>query len=245
MDLAPLPVPPHDPLVTRVRSVVVGRDDLDVAFLYLRDHHPAVALVGTPDALAPGSDAVADVVGATGIVYGEPMTVVALAPDLDVLDALLAVAPPLGAGGVLEVDLAARAAAAADHRGDEGSDEPRVGRRAATRAAAGLVEATLVVPTGGPGEPTRGPHGAAQRFELPSGRVGDDAAVGVFTSPYAQYHSVGPHPTASVAGWALVESLPDGTGIVVDPGLPWAWRVHQGLLRTLAQRRPRPPMTAG
>jgi hypothetical protein len=223
MDLAPLPVPPHDPLVARVRDVVVGRADLDVAFLYLRDHHPAVALVGTPDALAPGSDAVADVVAATGIVYGEPMTVVALAPDLDVLDALLGVAPPLGAGGVLEVDLAAVATAAAG----AGGPAPR----AAVRAVAGLVEATLVVPT-------RNADAPAGHLDLPAARLGDDTAIGVFTSPFAQYHSVGPRPSATVAGWALVEALPADTDLVVDPGLPWAWRPHRDLLHRLARRVP-------
>ena len=224
MDLAPLPVPPHDPLVARVRDVVVGRADLDVAFLYLRDHHPAVALVGTPAALTPGSDAVADVVAATGIVYGEPMTVVAMAPDLDVLDALLGVAVPLGAGGVLEVDLATVAATATG-----GDDAP--GRRAAVRAVAGLVEAALVVPTGGA-------DASAGHLALPVGRRGDGTAVGVFTSPFAQYHSVGPRPCATVAGWALVEALPGGTDLVVDPGLPWAWRPHRDLLRRFARRVP-------
>lgn len=238
MDLAPLPVPPHDPLVARVRTVVVGRDDLDVAFLYLRDRHPAVALVGAPDALTRGSDAVADVVGATGIVDGEPMTVVAMAPDLDVLDALLAVAVPLGAGGVLEVDLAARAAAVADHGPGGGA-----GRRAAARAAAALIDTTVVVPTGGPGQPTHGPHGAALRLDLPSGRVGDRAAVGVFTSLYAQYHSVGPRPAATITGRALVDGLPDDTDIVVDPGLPWAWRPRRGLVHALAPHRPEPRPT--
>lgn len=234
MDLAPLPVPPHDPLVGRVRDVVVGRADLDVAFLYLRDHHPAVALVGTPAALSPGSDAVADIVAATGIVYGEPMTVVAMAPDLDVLDALLGVAPPLGAGGALEVDLAAVAAAATgepDDAEDSGDGDGEPGRRAAVRAVAGLVETPLVVPTRSAGAP-------AGHLDLPAARRGDGTAIGVFTSPFAQYHSVGPRPSATVAGWALVEALPADTDLVVDPGLPWAWRPHRDLLRRLARRVP-------
>ncbi|HEV7721432.1 MAG TPA: hypothetical protein VGO60_09115 [Iamia sp.] len=225
----------------RVRDVVVGRADLDVAFLYLRDHHPAVALVGTPAALSPGSDAVADVVAATGIVYGEPMTVVAMNPDLDVLDALLGVAPPLGAGGALEADLAAVAAAGAvddEETEGEGDDDGAPGRRAAVRAVAGLVDAALVVPTRDPGPSLGDVGGTAVRLDLPAARRHGEAAVGVFTSLFAQYHSVGPRPSATVAGWAVVEALADDTDLVVDPGLPWAWRPHRHLLRQLASRRP-------
>lgn len=238
--LAPLPVPMLDPLVDRLREVVVERDDLDVAFLYLRDDRPAVALVGPPSALTAASDAVAAVVAATGEPYGAPLTVVAMAADLDVLDALLAVAAPIGAGGALEVAMAAAATS---------RTAGPVSPRAEARAHGALVDATLVVPTAGGGVPARGPHGPALRLDLPT--AGDGDAVGVFTSPYAQYHSVGPTPTAAVAGWALVEALGPETEVVVDPGLGWAWRPRPDLLRALAQRHPAsrpgvsPPMGRG
>ncbi|MGI8937320.1 MAG: hypothetical protein ACR2JF_03705 [Iamia sp.] len=51
-------------------------------------------------------------------------------------------------------------------------------------------------------------------------------------------HSVGPGPFSTVAGWAVVGSLPDDVDVVIDPGLPWAWAPPGPLLRCLAQRSP-------
>lgn len=226
--VAPMPVPGLDPVVDRVRRVVVERPDLDVAFLYLRDGAPAVALVGTDEALAAGSEAVAAILEATGTLYGVPPTVVAMASDLVVLDALLGVAAPIGAGGALEVAVVAAATARAD-----GS----VDTRAEVAAVAAVIDAALVVPTAGGGTPTRTRYGPAVHLDLPTG---EDDAVGVFTSPFAQYHAVGPTPTRAVAGWALVEGLAPATELVVDPGLPWAWRARPDVLRRLAARSERP-----
>lgn len=234
IDVAPLPLPPLDPVIDRIRRVVVERDDLDLAVLYLRELHPAVGLVGHPDALAPGSDAVRAVGSAAGVVYGEPMTIVGLRPDVDVLDALLAIAPPLGAGGGLEADLAAVAAA----RGDEAADRGTA-RRAAVRASAAAVDAGLVVPVD-PDRPGDVPaRTGAVGVHLPIER--DDqgrAIVGAFTSRAAMVHALGPAAHRVIAGWALVEALGDDVHLVLDPGLPWSWGPPVDLLRGLAQRSP-------
>lgn len=244
--VAPLPVPPLDPLVDRVRRAVVDAPDLSAAFLYLRNVGdgpvPAVGLVGDATALQPGSRAVAAVRDACGIVYGTEPTVVALAPDLDVLAAVLAVAPPLGAGGVLEVEMAAVAVSL--HRRPDGGDTapvatPAIDLPAAARAVGALIDAPLVVPTDGTIGSARGRFGAAARLELPTGRVGDDTAVGVFTSLYAMGHSVGSRPASTIAGWALVEALPSAIHVVVDAGLPWQWEPPMHVLTHLARRTPR------
>ncbi|QYG93904.1 SseB family protein [Iamia sp. SCSIO 61187] len=233
-DVAPLPLPPLDPVVDRIRRVVVERDDLDLAFLYLRDLHPAVGLVGPPDALAPGSDAVGAVAAAAGVVYGEAVTIVGLRPDVDVLDALLAIAPPIGAGGRLEVDLVALAAA----RGD--GDRPgEIARRAGVRATAAVVDADLVVPVD-PDRPGGGPaRTGAVALHLPIEWDGQDRAIlGAFTSRYAMVHALGPAAHRVVRGWALVEAIGDDVHLVLDPGLPWSWTPPPDLLRGLARRSP-------
>lgn len=244
--VAPLPVPPLDPLVDRVRRAVVEAPDLSAAFLYLRNVDdgpvPAVGLVGDATALRPGSRAVAAVREACGVVYGTEPTVVALAPDLDVLAAVLAVAPPLGAGGVLEVELAAVASSL--HPRPDGGDtapvaSPTIDLPAATRAIGALVDAPLVVPTDGTIGSARGRFGPAARLELPLGAEGDERAVGVFTSLYAMGHSVGSRPASTVAGWAVVEALPPTVRVVVDVGLPWQWEPPMPVLAHLARRTPR------
>jgi hypothetical protein len=157
--------------------------------------------------------------------------VVALAPDLGVLAAVLAVADPVGAGGRTEVEVAAA------HRAP---DDPAV----VVRACAALLDGPVVVPTTGTGAAARGPHGPATRLHLPVATVDDRRGVGAFTSLYAMARSVGPRPETTVAGWALVEALADDVQLVIDPGTAWAWAPPGPLLRRLGRRTPRRGTTA-
>jgi hypothetical protein len=95
-----------------------------------------------------------------------------------------------------------------------------------------------VVPTREPGPTAGAARGTQVRLDLPAARRAGPRAVGVYTSPFAQYHAVGPRPFATVAGWAVVEALEDDADLVVDPGLPWAWRPPRQVLAQLAERRP-------
>ncbi len=91
--LAPLPIPPLDPLVQRIRRVVYDHDELSAAFLYLRGTdgdalHPAVGLMARLD-LATTDAAVTAIIEATGTIYDERPSIVSPTPELDVLDAVL------------------------------------------------------------------------------------------------------------------------------------------------------------
>jgi hypothetical protein len=209
---------------------VADHPGLAAAFPYRRDAgegpRTALGLVGEPGALTPGSDAVEVVLAAWGDVDDRPPDVVALEPDLGVLAAVLAVADPLGAGGRLEVEVAAA------HR--DPTDQEVV-----VRACASLVDGPVVVPQVGAGQGATGRHGPATRLRLPVATHDGATGVGVFTSLYAMVRSVGPRPETTMAGWALVEAVPDDAQLVVDPGTGWAWAPPMPLLRRLARRTPR------
>lgn len=228
VSVTPLPLAPDDERVDRLRRAVVDHPGLVTAFAYRRDDgsgpRPALGLVGEPAALEPGSDAVAAVLAAWGA-RDEVPSVVALSPDLGVLASLLALAPPIGAGGTLEVDLSVAVRSPAD-------------TGAGTTALASVVDGAVVVPTEGAGVPARTRGGPALEVQIPAVTAEGTRAVGAFSSLYAMAHAIGSHPATTVAGWAVVESLPTDVHLVVDPALPWAWAPPMPLLRLLARRRP-------
>lgn len=248
--VAPAPIPWAGREVTRLRAAVDRSPHLGAAALYLRDVgeglRPAVGLLGSPAALHPGAPVVAEVLDAVGWLYDERPVVVALAADA--LTAVLAVAPPVGAGGRLEADCATVAA-------DLGGGPDPVDTAAAVRAAGAFVDARVVVPglaADGTGRAGRldvvdTPGGRRVRLRMPAVAVtpadgSPEAALGVFSSELALAHAGGDvRGSTALGGWALVESLPAATTVVVDPGLPWAWGAPLPLLRRMARRRPRRP----
>lgn len=224
--VAPLPISWSEPLVARLRHLVVGEPGVATAFLYLRDlgdgARPAVGLLAGPERARTDADLVSAIERAVGSVWGERPVVVAVAAPA--LPALLAVAPPLGAGGRLEVESAAAVA-------DPGPQATLA--VATTFAFATLVVPVLDKPTGG-GRPIR--HG--DRLRLPAASpAGPDGrpAVGAFSSTLALAHAAPAHPgVALVPGGVLARVVVDGADLVVDPGLPWSAVVPTGLVRRLA-----------
>jgi len=224
--VAPLPISWSEPLVARLRDLVVGEPGVAAAFLYLRDvgdgARPAVGLLAGPDRARTDAHLVAAVERAVGTVWDGPPAVVAVAPE--VLPALLAVSPPLGAGGRLEVETAAAVAAP--------------GTETTLAVAATFAFVTLVVPVlDGPPEGRSIRH--RDRLHLPAAQpAGAEGrpAVGAFSSELAVAHVAPAEPgVALVPGGVLARAVEDGADLVVDPGLPWSAVVPTGLVRRLAE----------
>jgi hypothetical protein len=255
IELTPLLFEPSEPLVARLRALVLAEPQLAAAFLYRRGDatlaaaddgaslNPTVGLLSAHGHIDP--QLVDRVVSVVGRIHGRVPSIVGL--DRAGLEPVVHVAAPIGAGGDVEAAMAAAIADAVARTdrddGEEGGDgdSPDGPRRIAPvlRLALAVADAVLTVPAR---PPLNGPGRLRADDQVPVAIIEgpDGPMAAAFTSDLALLHTRPPVPGAvRIPGKVLASSLPEGVDIALDPGCALSSAVPARLVSAVGRDAPR------
>jgi hypothetical protein len=255
IELTPLLFEPSEPLVARLRALVLAEPQLAAAFLYRRGDAtlaaaddgasltPTVGLLSAHGHIDP--QLVDRAVSIVGRIHGRDPSIVGL--NRAGLEPVVHVAAPIGAGGDVEAAMAAAVAAAAagtdqdDEEDVNGGDGPGGKRRIAPmlRLALAVADAVLTLPAR---PPLTGPGRLRPDDQVPLAVIDgpDGPMAAAFTSDLALLHTRPPVPGAvRIPGKVLAASLPEGVDIALDPGCALSSAVPARLVSAVGRDAPR------